>query len=84
MQDQERTAILGWGSLIWEPGPEFQKRICQSENDGPVLPIELSRISTTRKGALTLVIDPDNGTLVRTKYVLSNRKSPEDAACDLR
>ncbi|MCD4695844.1 MAG: hypothetical protein K8S16_06345 [Bacteroidales bacterium] len=54
------------------------------ENDGPILPIEFTRISDSRNGALTLVIDPDNGSQVRTKYTLSKRKEPEDTACDLR
>ena len=30
------------------------------------------------------MIDPDNGSQVRTKYTLSKRKNPEDATCDLR
>lgn len=77
-------AILGWGSLIWDPRDDFKKYIGTWEDDGPILPIEFSRISKSRKGALTLVIDPDNGSQVRTKYTLSKRKNPEDAVCDLR
>lgn len=79
-----RIAILGWGSLLWEEQPEFSKFIENWSNGGPILPIEFSRISSTRDGALTLVIDPDNGAPVNTKFALSRRKSPEDAACDLR
>lgn len=79
-----KIAILGWGSLIWEPREDFKKYIGAWEEDGPILPIEFGRISDSRNGALTLVIDPDNGSQVRTKYTLSRRKNPEDAACDLR
>ena len=47
-------AVLGWGSLIWDPG-----NLCIKDNwskDGPFLPIEFSRIS--RDGRLTLVLCP--------------------------
>jgi hypothetical protein len=79
-----KIAIIGWGSLIWERRDDFEKCIGTWEEDGPILPIEFSRISDSRNGALTLVIDPDNGSQVRTKYTLSKRKYPEDATCDLR
>lgn len=84
MDTKNRIAVLGWGSLIWEPRDDYKKLIGHWEDDGPILPIEFSRISSSRNGALTLVIDPDNGSLVQTKYTLSKRKEPEDAACDLR
>lgn len=79
-----RIAILGWGSLLWEPQPDFAKYIEHWSDDGPVFPIEFSRVSSIRDEALTLVIDPDNGAPVKTKFALSKRKNPEDAACDLR
>ena len=79
-----KIAILGWGSLIWEPKDDFKEYIGPWETGGPILPIEFSRISKTRNGALTLVIDPDNGVSVRTRYTISKRKNPDDAACDLR
>ena len=79
-----KIAIIGWGSLIGEPRDDFKEHIGTWKEDGPILPIEFSRISDSRDGALTLVIDPDNGSQVRTKYTLSKRKYPEDATCDLR
>jgi hypothetical protein len=79
-----KIAILGWGSLVWEPRDDFKKNIGVWEEGGPILPIEFSRISDSRNGALTLVIDPDNGSQVRTKFTLSKRNNPEDATCDLR
>ena len=79
-----KIAILGWGSLIWEPRDGFKENIGPWWEGGPILPIEFSRISSSRNGALTLVIDLDNGSNIQTKYTLSKRKNPEDTACDLR
>lgn len=64
-----KTAILGWGSLIWQPKIlKFDANIGWKEN-GPVLPIEFARIS--QDGRLTLVITP-NGTEVPTLYSVSS------------
>lgn len=52
--------------------------------DGPEIKLEFSRISKSRAGALTLVIDPQNGVPCRVAYAISRRKDPEDAICDLR
>ena len=42
-------AILGWGSLIWEPKElEFDRKIGWLEN-GPILPIEFARISNNKR-----------------------------------
>jgi hypothetical protein len=81
---KNRTAILAWGSLILEPRGEFDKQHGDWLQEGPVLPIEFSRISLRRDNALTLVIDPDNGELTRTWYALSKRDDPQDTVCDLR
>jgi hypothetical protein len=52
----EKIAVLGWGSLIWEPGS------LQIESDwlpdGPLLPVEYARKSERRHNALTLVLHP--------------------------
>ena len=77
-------AILGWGSLIWDEHPAFDRHHHQWESDGPQLPIEFARVSKTRAGALTLVLDSAYGTLCTTAYALSKRSDPEDAICDLR
>jgi hypothetical protein len=63
-------AILGWGSLINEP--EALNIEGDWQTGGPVLPIEYSRISQSRGGALTLVIDPVHGALVETFYAKSS------------
>ncbi|BAV50373.1 Uncharacterized protein MLTONO_5471 [Mesorhizobium loti] len=79
-----QIAILGWGSLIWDVRPEFDNYHDEWLPDGPVLPLEFSRISESRKGALTLVIDPQNGAPCTSAYALSTRSNPDDAIADLR
>lgn len=85
-----KIAILGWGSLIWdkksERGKEFDRwRESQwKPAKGLKLPLEFSRISTSREGALTLVIDDENGTKCSVHYALSKRTQLEDAIRDLR
>lgn len=78
------VAILGWGSLIWDSRPDFESQIGAWTKGGPVLPVEFCRISDSRKGALTLVIDRKLGTEVETLYAFSRRSDPGDAVCDLR
>ena len=51
-----KIAILGWGSLLWEGGQEFERWHDAWHNDGPSLKLEFSRVSESRLGALTLVI----------------------------
>src|SRR5690554_8147720 len=75
-----KIAILGWGSLIWQPKELNYNKEFGWKNDGPYLPIEFARISNN--GRLTLVITP-NGTEVQTLYTLSNYKTIEEAILDL-
>jgi hypothetical protein len=51
---QPQIAILGWGSLLWEGGTDFDRHHGDWQFDGPTLRLEFSRISTSRLGALTL------------------------------
>ena len=81
--------ILGWGSLIWdtdtEKGKEFDRWHGEWEKaKGLELPLEFSRISESRKKALTLVIDTKNGTQCCVRYTKSKRQELNDAICDLR
>lgn len=76
--------ILGWGSLLWDKKPEFDEHLGPWELDGPELKIEFSRVSQSRCGALTLVVDQANGTSCRVACARSKRRDPEDAICDLR
>lgn len=64
-----KIAILGWGSLIWQPKDLKIDTNIGWKKDGPTLPIEFARISND--GRLTLVITP-NGTDVKTLYSVSS------------
>lgn len=79
-----KIAILGWGSLLWDLRLEFDEHHEPWQFDGPELPLEFSRVSSSRKGALTLVIDEANGATCRSAYALSKRRDPDDAIADLR
>jgi hypothetical protein len=79
-----RTAILGWGSLLWDGGDEFNRWHDDWRFDGPSLRLEFSRVSSSRLGALTLVVDPQNGAPTTVAWCLSKRKDPADAVADLR
>ena len=75
-----KIAILGWGSLIWQPKElEFDKEFYW-QKDGPTLPIEFARISND--GRLTLVIT-EEGTSVQTLYIQSIHKELEAAVLNL-
>jgi hypothetical protein len=80
----KRIAILGWGSLLWEDGGEFDRWRDEWAFDGPHLKLEFSRISKTRLGALTLVVDSLHGVTNTVAWCLSKRKSAQDAVADLR
>ena len=80
----DRIALLGWGSLLWEGGNEFEACHDPWQDDGPSLRIEFCRISASRNGALTLVIDPENGVPTRVAYCLSRRSNIEEVIEDLR
>ena len=75
-----RIAVIGWGSLIWsERELEVEKGSWRS--DGPLLPVEFSRISSDRR--LTLVIDPRFRDIT-TYWKLSALKKVADARENLR
>lgn len=76
-----KIAILGWGSLIWQPKDlKFDTNVGWKEN-GPVLLIEFARISND--GRLTLVIT-SNGTEVQTLYTVSSFDNLELAVLNLK
>lgn len=80
-----KIAILGWGSLLWDKREEFEKHIgIWNEKNGPELEIEFSRISSSRDGALTLVVDEQNGTPCKVAFAFSKRTDPQEVICDLR
>ncbi|MFN8326205.1 MAG: hypothetical protein U0T80_10770 [Flavobacteriaceae bacterium] len=75
-----KIAILGWGSLIWQPKELAYNKTFGWQKDGPILPIEFARIS--KDGRLTLVITV-NGTKIPVLYALSNYQSVEEAVLNL-
>ncbi len=76
------TAILAWGSLVWEPKTLKFNIEAGWQNDGPILPIEFSRISNN--GRLTLVIT-ENGTPVTTYFTFADFNSKiEDVILNLK
>jgi hypothetical protein len=75
-----RIAILGWGSLLWDPR-ELQLAT-PFELAGPNLPIEFCRISKNRR--LTLIIDETFGTLCQTYAAVSAFDNLDDAVENLR
>jgi hypothetical protein len=81
-----RIAILSWGSLI-QNGTQRGLRITGNwlEN-GPVLPVEFSRVSRSGPyaGCLTLVIDEQHGAYVPVRYAQSTHKNLDDALTNLR
>lgn len=79
-----RIALLGWGSLLWEGGAGFDKCHDEWNPDGPQVPLEFSRISKRRLGALTLVIDHEHGAPTTVAWCFSIRRRVEDAIYDLR
>ncbi|MEM9782496.1 MAG: hypothetical protein AAF899_08475 [Pseudomonadota bacterium] len=77
-------AIIGWGSLIWDlddlaPRVEGDWMIAS----GPTLPLEFSRVSLKRHGALTVVIDAEHGQACPTHVIRSRRASVLRAVVDL-
>ena len=81
---KKRIAILGWGSLLWEGGRDFDRQHGRWFSTGPTLRIEFTRVSASRLGALTLVIDPAHGTPMTVAWCLSQRADVKATASDLR
>jgi hypothetical protein len=77
-------AILGWGSLIYDPG--ILKFDGEWRLGGPELPIEFSRISGPgiREKFLTLVIDPKIGKWLTTFFTISTARNLLEAKENLR
>lgn len=83
-EPRPKIALLGWGSLLWDKRLEFDEHHEPWRFDGPELLLEFSRVSTSRKGALTLVVDLVNGAPCQSAYAVSTRRDPDDAIADLR
>lgn len=79
-----QIGILGWGSLLWDERPDFDKQHDDWQFDGPLLKLEFSRVSSTRERALTLVVDETNGVDTTVAWCRSRRHELMDAVADLR
>jgi len=79
-----KTAILGWGSLLWDDRPQFDQHHGPWYFDGPLLRLEFTRISISRQRALTLVLEEELGAECRVAYTISHRESPAQAIQDLQ
>lgn len=75
-----KIAILGWGSLVWNPKSLQYNTTFGWQQDGPMLPLEFSRISQDSR--LTIVLDP-NAELVQTLYAISTNTTIEVAVLNL-
>lgn len=75
-----KIAILGWGSLIWDPRSLKFEANTGWLADGPKLPIEFARIS--KDGRLTLVIKV-GASEVQTLYAISSYLKLDEAILDL-
>ena len=75
-----RIAVLGWGSLVWDP--RELKTAAEFAPNGPLLPVEFCRISAD--GRLTLVIDESFGDVCRTYSAPSGLESLDAAIENLR
>lgn len=74
-----KIACIGWGSLIWRPeGLKIQNHWFE---DGPILPIEFTRISSNNR--VTLIIDK-KAKPVRTLWALMTTTSLDDAKKSLK
>ncbi len=79
-----KIAIVGWGSLLWDSEPQFDRQHRGWRHPGPKLKLEFSQIASPEDDGLALVIDPEHGKLCTVAYVLSRRACFEDAFFDLQ
>src|SRR6056297_1420483 len=79
-----RIAIVGWGSLLWDLETLAPNVAGGWERaGGPRLPLEFSRVSPKRRGALAVVTDAQAGVPCMTSVIASRRSSVGDALIDL-
>ena len=81
---QDRYAVLGWGSLIWDLdtlAPHV--RLPWRMGAGPRLPMEFSRVSAKRRMGLVVCLDPEVGVPCQTHAIASARGALAQAIADL-
>jgi hypothetical protein len=77
-----RIAILGWGSLVWDPRSLAYDQQAGWRRGGPILPLEFSR--RTKDGRLALVLDDQNGVAAPVRSAISTLTAIEDSIENLR
>lgn len=77
-------AVIGWGSLIWNPGVGEKKLNIKGSwrCDGPKLPVQFARISGTKKDCLTLVL-LDEAAPMTTYWAIHESDDPSIARKNL-
>ena len=79
-----KIAVLGWGSLVWNPKRESVALNIGDDkwsSDGPALPVEFARISKDKR--LTLVLFPA-GEKVTVLWAIMAPKNLDEAIDNLR
>jgi hypothetical protein len=79
-----RYAIIGWGSLIWDPeniAPHIRGEWAMG--GGPVLPMEFTRVSAKRNKALAVCLDAVHGVGCITNAIASVRDQIGPVVTDL-
>ena len=79
-----RYAVIGWGSLIWD----LENLAARVEGgwrmrEGPLVPLEFSRVSPKRKMGLVVCLDTEHGEDCPSHWILSRRRSVAGAVVDL-
>lgn len=76
---KKQIACIGWGSLIWNP--ENLKCTNEWQSNGPLLPIEFTRISKDKR--VTLIID-EAAKPIQTLWSLMNTENLREAIESLK
>ena len=81
-----RIAVLGWGSLVWDPTGSYGAALHIApgtawSTSGPTLPVEFARIS--ENGRLTLVLLPEYEHRCRVLWITSEHQRIREAIGNL-
>lgn len=81
-----RIAVLGWGSLVWDPTGSYGAILqiapgARWSASGPMLPVEFARIS--KDGRLTLVVLPEYEHRCQVLWITSGHQDVQEAIGNL-
>jgi hypothetical protein len=83
IREYEMLSILGFGSLIYDPGPEIQEASLAVRPTVSPFPVEYARQSIKRKGAPTLVRCADGGQVIGVLFVMRDEITEAEASTRL-